>query len=183
MVEERPERSKIIGIDIDLCTGCRSCEVACSMRHDGNCGTEYSRVKIQAWGEISVYVPVVCQHCEDPPCEIACPTKARKRVEETGAMVTDADLCVGCRSCIYACPFGAPSLHPVRKRIITCDLCDGDPDCAKVWTAEAIRYIEPGKNALKKKRLYASQYARRFAPAKEKKESGRVGAGIDVRKL
>lgn len=149
---------KIITIDPDLCTGCRSCEMVCSLGHDEVCSPLLSRITISQWGEISAYVPIVCQHCEDPVCETACPTKARKRVPETGAMITDEKVCVGCKSCIYACPFGAPSVNPLTGKAMTCDLCDGDPQCVMVCTPGALQFTKSERASLEKKRRIASQF-------------------------
>jgi len=55
---------KIITIDPDHCTGCRSCEMVCSLEHDRICGPLLSRITISQWREISANVPIVCQHCE-----------------------------------------------------------------------------------------------------------------------
>jgi Fe-S-cluster-containing dehydrogenase component len=52
--------------------------------------------------------------------------------EKTGAILVDADKCVGCGNCIDACPGRVPFLHPVTRKAIICDLCDGDPLCSKV---------------------------------------------------
>jgi len=148
---------RIIIIDSDLCTGCRSCEMACSLFHNESCGTVLSRIFISQWGEISANVPVVCQHCEHPACETACPTKARRRVYESGAMISDEKLCVGCKSCIYACPFGAPSINPLLGKAMTCDLCQGDPICAKVCSTGALHFTRAETASLEKKRRMAAQ--------------------------
>ena len=79
-----------------------------------------------------------------------CPTKARKRIPETGAVVTDEKWCVGCKSCIYACPYGAPSIHPVTRKTMTCDLCDGKPRCVETCTVGALSYSGDGKFSIKK---------------------------------
>ena len=155
-----PVSGKVLVADPDLCTGCRSCEMVCSLWHDEKCGPSYSRVQVAQWGEVRVNLPVVCQSCKDPSCEKACPTTARHRIELTGAVITDPLVCVGCKSCVYACPFGAPAVHPDNKRLMTCDLCDGDPECVKVCTTGALRYIDTGDIALKRKRGFGDHFAR-----------------------
>lgn len=149
---------EIIAIDPDLCTGCKSCEMVCSLSHDHMCGSLLSRITISQWGEIAAYVPIVCQHCQDPVCETACPTKARKRVPETGAMITDERVCVGCKSCIYACPFGAPSVNPLTGKAMTCDLCSGKPQCIMVCAPGALRFTKSERASLERKRRVASQF-------------------------
>lgn len=136
----------------DLCTGCQSCEMVCSLSHEKCSSSAYSRIRVEKWGEIAVYVPIVCQHCESAPCITICPTTARKRVGETGAVVTDGQWCVGCKSCIYACPFNAPNIHPVTRKTMTCDLCDGKPLCVEVCTAGALSYTSDGKLSYLRKR-------------------------------
>ena len=74
----------------DLCTGCQSCEMICSLSHEGVSSSSLSRIQIKKWGEIAVYMPIVCQHCSEAPCMAICPTRARKRVPETEAVVTDS---------------------------------------------------------------------------------------------
>lgn len=138
----------------DFCTGCQSCEMVCSLSHEKSSSSTFSRIRVEKWGEIAVYIPIVCQHCEDAPCITICPTLARKRVAETGAVITDDKWCVGCKSCIYACPFNAPSIHPVTRKTMTCDLCDGKPLCVDVCTVGALSYTSDGKLSFQRKRTY-----------------------------
>ena len=139
----------------ERCTGCQSCEMVCSLSHEGSCSSSLSRIRVKKWEEISVYMPTVCQHCEKPPCMEICPTGARKRVPETNMVVTDEKRCVGCKSCIYACPYSAPVLHPVTKRTMTCDLCNGLPLCTQVCTAGALSYKPEGDPSTEKRRAFA----------------------------
>ena len=88
-----------ISIIPERCTGCQSCEMVCSLSHEGSCSSSLSRIRMKKWEEISVFMPIVCQHCEKPPCMDICPTGARKRVPGTDAVVTDEKRCVGCKSC------------------------------------------------------------------------------------
>jgi Fe-S-cluster-containing dehydrogenase component len=77
-------------------------------------------------------VPHLCVQCEDYPCVESCPFKALSVSEKTGAVLTDETKCTGCGTCIDACPGKIPHLHPSRKRILICDLCDGKPECVKI---------------------------------------------------
>jgi carbon-monoxide dehydrogenase iron sulfur subunit len=142
----------------ERCTGCQSCEMVCSLSHEGSCSPSLSRIHMKKWEEISVFMPIVCQHCEKPPCISACPTRARKRNAETGAVFTEQEQCVGCKSCLYACPYGAPVLHPVTKRTVTCDLCDGVPLCTQVCTAGALSYTPEGDSSMERKRALGKIY-------------------------
>jgi Fe-S-cluster-containing dehydrogenase component len=68
--------------------------------------------------------------------------------------VTDEKRCVGCKSCLYACPYSAPALHPVTKRTMTCDLCNGQPLCTQVCTAGALSYNPGGDFSTERKRTF-----------------------------
>lgn len=156
----------------ERCTGCQSCEMVCSLSHEGSCSSSLSRIQMKKWEEISVFIPIVCQHCEKPPCVAICPTCARKRDPETGAVITDEKRCVGCKSCLYACPYSAPVLHPVTKRTMTCDLCQGQPLCAQVCTTGALSYLSEGNLSMERKRAFAQTFlhsihssVKKFGPA------------------
>ena len=105
-------------VDLGRCVGCQTCTIACKMEnglppgtlwrtvHDVESGT-YPRVR-------RTFVPLTCMHCADPPCHDACPTTAT-RVREDGIVWIRDDICIGCGSCVVACPYQARHLVP-RER-------------------------------------------------------------------
>ena len=96
-------------IDLKRCIGCYACQLACKAEHGTPPGVYYARVLKKEDGEYPMVrqfaLPVLCNHCEDPPCVAACPTGASVKWEEDGIVDIDHDLCVGCRSCMMACPY------------------------------------------------------------------------------
>jgi Fe-S-cluster-containing hydrogenase component 2 len=148
----------------DLCTGCKSCEMVCSLSHEGVASPSLSRIQVRTWGEIAVSMPMVCQHCTDAPCITICPTRARKRVPETQAVITDPLWCVGCKSCIYACPYAAPVIHPVQHKTMTCDLCGGEPLCVKVCTVGALSYTSQETISEDRRKLFARRFVQAYRP-------------------
>ncbi len=148
-----------IAILPDNCTGCHCCEMACSLSHEGVSCSAFSRIRVKKWPEIATFIPIVCQHCSDAPCMKICPTRARQRVPETGAVITDTKWCVGCKSCIYACPYAAPVIHPERKRTMTCDLCGGKPLCVDACTVGALSFTSDGRFSMEKKLAFAKKFA------------------------
>ncbi|MEM2907819.1 MAG: 4Fe-4S dicluster domain-containing protein [Candidatus Hadarchaeales archaeon] len=115
---------------INTCTGCRTCELACSFRHERTFNPEKSRIRVTRT-EYGISYPVVCHQCSRPPCAKACPTRAITKNLESGLVYIDESLCVGCGLCVEKCPFGTITLHPDKKVAIKCDLCGGDPSCIK----------------------------------------------------
>jgi Fe-S-cluster-containing hydrogenase component 2 len=98
---------------------------------------------------ICLSAPIICEQCDPAPCKNVCPTKAIARDAKTCALLVDPDKCIDCKECIWACPFGAIT---IRKGIaVKCDLCDGQPECAKVCIPGAIRYADLGYSAMVKK--------------------------------
>lgn len=113
------------------CTGCRRCEIACSQRHEEKIWPEASRVRVFMLIP-GVEIPHLCAQCIDYPCVESCPVTALSVNKETGAVRIDRETCTSCGQCIDACPGTIPFLHPGDEKIVICDLCDGDPACAKV---------------------------------------------------
>ena len=120
--------------DPKLCSGCRLCEIICSLHHEGRIWTEASRVRVFMLVP-GIEVAHVCAQCSDYPCVEACPVTALSVDEITGAVIVDQNACTGCGTCIDACPGKIPYLHPSTNKALICDLCGGDPECAKICTA------------------------------------------------
>ncbi|MFQ6075160.1 MAG: 4Fe-4S dicluster domain-containing protein [Candidatus Bathyarchaeia archaeon] len=135
-------------VDPDKCTGCRTCEVACSMRHFWECNPTRSMIKViryEKQGEYFVSIPVVCQQCETPMCKGVCPVNAIHQDPKTGAYVVNQDVCMGCRLCVIACPVSGISIDPEANIAVKCDLCGGDPLCARFCANGAITYVRRDK--------------------------------------
>jgi Fe-S-cluster-containing hydrogenase component 2 len=115
----------------ERCTGCNSCSLACSFVHEGYCSLVRSRILIDRDEERAIYKPRVCIQCEEVPCIEACPAGALAQDESTGAIKWDGERCVHCHLCEEACPYGG--IHFVEgDKLLICDLCGGDPLCAKI---------------------------------------------------
>ncbi len=71
--------------------------------------------------------------------------------------MVDYDLCIGCRSCVAVCPFGAMSFDTVGKKVIKCDLCDGEPICASFCDVKALDYVDARRLGGSKKREAAKR--------------------------
>jgi carbon-monoxide dehydrogenase iron sulfur subunit len=131
---------KVLFIDYQKCTGCRACEALCSLHHYGEVNPARAHIRVMKSFEGVVDLPLTCQQCEDAPCEKACLVGAISRNRDTGAMLIDQSRCIGCRICIYTCPFGAIHIDPVTCETSKCDLCNGDPQCITFCVTGALRY-------------------------------------------
>jgi carbon-monoxide dehydrogenase iron sulfur subunit len=133
---------KFIVSDPEECTGCRICEYVCSAVKENGFNPLLSRIRTIRM-EPTFNMSIACRLCEDPTCVKACPTKALYRDEETGVIRLDEEKCNGCAWCIETCEFGVIALHPTKKTIIVCDLCDGDPKCVLYCPKEALSFKTP----------------------------------------
>ena len=133
---------KVLVIDAEKCDGCRKCETACSLQHTGTENPDRSRIRILTWEQIGLHVPIACQSCVRPFCTEVCPAKACHKDLKTNKVVIDKDKCIGCKTCIIACPFGVPRFDHVERVTIKCDFCDGDPECTKSCEPKAIQYMD-----------------------------------------
>ena len=122
---------RILTSEPDLCTGCRICELICSLGKTGELNIYRARIKIVTRDELGIFIPVICRHCVKPACLSACPVpEAMVRDEQTGAVCIIEENCIGCRECVDTCPFGAIQLDP-EGNPLKCDLCGGDPLCVR----------------------------------------------------
>ena len=123
--------------DSSKCTGCKTCQVACKETHRLPLDNLYRRVYNYAGGGwtqnangtyipqdiFSYHVSIACNHCADPACVANCPTNAMAKDPETGIVTSDHDVCIGCKTCVGVCPYGAPSLDQEAGYVIKCDMC------------------------------------------------------------
>ncbi len=116
------------------CLGCGICEFVCSAVKEKKLDPAFSRIRQVNFEPIGS-MAIACLLCENPPCVVACPRDALQK-EEKGAIRVDEYKCNGCGWCIHACKFGAITLHPTKKVVMTCDLCDGDPECVELCPFE-----------------------------------------------
>lgn len=119
-----------MAIDLTRCFGCHACEVACKVANNNPAEISFNRV--HTVGEIGssevvefdtasgtypncslTFLPVNCQHCGNPACVEVCPTGATAKDADTGIVTVNSELCIGCESCVKACPYeGVRTLVP-----------------------------------------------------------------------
>ena len=140
-------------IDLDKCTGCDSCTIAC--KSENNTRPETSPMPFKSNGgvlpdhvsyrwvvkrEAGVYpqptvtfVTSACNHCQHPACLASCPvsdvadshneSNAIFKRIEDGIVLINQDVCIGCSNCIHACPYGAPQFNTVSAKVEKCTFC------------------------------------------------------------
>ena len=140
--EEEETKKEQVWIHIDplRCSGCRLCEVACSLKHENIIWPEASRIRVFEFIP-AINIPTTCAQCPDYPCVKACPTDALSVDEDTGAVLVNEEKCIRCGLCIKACPGDIPRIPRGKPSVVICDLCGGEPECVKVCH-------EAGYNAL-----------------------------------
>jgi anaerobic carbon-monoxide dehydrogenase iron sulfur subunit len=146
-----------IDVNPDGCTGCRECEMVCSLHHFGECNPELAAVRVvrnEGQG-LAEPVPLVCQQCDEPACAEACPQDAVSKADDSGVIHIDPDICTGCGECTSACPAGCIFLNADETTAIACDLCDGDPQCVPMCHSASLRLLraESENNAARVNRL------------------------------
>ena len=111
---------KKIIIDFSKCIGCHTCELVCSLSHEGVVNLTLARIHVinLNW----IMVPMNCRHCEDAPCIDVCPTNALYH-DRDGAVMLAEDKCIGCFMCAMACPYGIPRFNEITGVMFKCDLC------------------------------------------------------------
>lgn len=139
--------NRFILTDPEKCIGCRTCEVACMMSHQSSATPEAftSRIRVvkgepspQPWAAISVKMRparMSARRGHSPCC---------------GSWLVEQARCIGCKSCMVACPFGAMQVRVVGDRVqaLKCDLCmhrEGGPACVEACPTHALRCIDPAR--------------------------------------
>lgn len=114
-------------MDLDRCTGCRACVLACRIENELSAEAPWRRVTTfnerRAPGLPVLHYSMACNHCVDPPCAAACPARAISKDPASGAVTVDEARCLGCRYCSWICPFDAPR-HDARRGVMRkCTFC------------------------------------------------------------
>ena len=130
-----------LAIDLDTCVGCQACVTACKGWNDQGAGLSDQQpfgadpsgvflnrvhsyeVQPEAGSAQLVNFPRSCLHCEDAPCVTVCPTGASYKRAEDGIVLVNADDCIGCGLCAWACPYGARELDQEQGVMKKCTLC------------------------------------------------------------
>lgn len=113
-------------VDLRKCIGCQACTVACAQENRLPVGQHRTHVPVYEVdgpaGPSQAVLPRLCNHCDDPPCMPVCPVDATFKTPE-GAVVVDADQCVGCGYCVQACPYEARFLDHETGTANKCTFC------------------------------------------------------------
>ncbi|MBN2185895.1 MAG: 4Fe-4S dicluster domain-containing protein [Dehalococcoidia bacterium] len=143
---------KRVYVKEEACIGCHLCEVYCQLQHARSKDIikalrketphPLPRLRVEEKGVVSFSVR--CQQCDEAPCVQACITGALARNPVSSLIEIDPERCIGCWTCLLACPLGAIKQDIEQKKVLKCDLCQGEeiPVCVANCPNEALVYVE-----------------------------------------
>ena len=162
-------------VDNRKCIGCHACTVACKSEHDVPVGVNRTWVKQVEKGTFPntrrVFSVTRCNHCTDAPCVTICPTEALFKRED-GIVDFNNDRCIGCKSCMQACPYDALYIDPETSTAAKCNYCAHrvdiglEPACVNVCPEHAIISGDMENPATEISQLIAKQQVKTRKPEK-----------------
>ena len=139
-------------LDLNKCTGCQACQMACIMENEIPLTRSWRHVVTFNSGNLPdlpvFYLSLACHHCTEAPCMEYCPAMAYHRDTESGAVILNSDLCIGCTYCSWVCPYDAPQFINTKGVMEKCTFCvdrlsEGkDPACVTLCPTEALQLEE-----------------------------------------
>jgi len=139
-------------VDYDKCMGCGLCQVYCQTEHSQTKDIikahkrenprSSPRVQVERWN--GDWLAVQCRHCTEPWCVYSCLTGAMSKDPVSGIVTSDPEKCIGCWTCILACPYGVLSRDMAQHVVLKCDLCPDHeiPVCVANCPNEALTLVE-----------------------------------------
>jgi carbon-monoxide dehydrogenase iron sulfur subunit len=158
-------------VNVERCIGCGRCKIECAVAHSESKDLAEAmheeprpkpRVMVEPIGQYSA--PLQCRHCEDAPCVAVCPSRALKKAGTGEPVLFERELCIGCKQCIMACPFGVVTMDRDGKHVLKCDLCVSrlelgqQPACAAACHTDALTYKTPDELAAEKREKTLRDY-------------------------
>jgi Fe-S-cluster-containing dehydrogenase component/DMSO reductase anchor subunit len=145
----QPGQQYAFEVDLDRCSGCKSCVSACHSLNgldDGEAWRDVGLLVSDDWRHpFQQTVTTACHHCVDPGCLNGCPVLAYDKDPLTGIVRHLDDQCIGCQYCVMKCPYDVPKYSAKRGIVRKCDMCHSRltvgeaPACAQACPHEAIR--------------------------------------------
>lgn len=136
--------------DMSACIGCKVCQIACKDINGLEVGLDYRNVEYFEEGKFPnpkfYYMSMSCNHCGEPKCVPVCPVEALSKDKETGLVLHDKELCIGCQACVAACPYEAIHYKEEEEKVGKCDGCislfkkDEKPACVTGCLARVLDF-------------------------------------------
>lgn len=137
-------------VDLTRCIGCHACYTACKAENRTPLRTDWRQVIMRERGTypnpVREFISMACNHCLEPACLKSCPVGAiTKRFD--GVVLIDQARCIGCRYCMFACPYGAPRIDTLTSKVTKCTMCvhrlDAglQPACVETCLTGALQFV------------------------------------------
>lgn len=147
-------------IDLDACSGCKACVAACHNLNGLEEGELWRNVGLLTGGEPEQpqiqHITSACHHCLEPACMLGCPVNAYEKDAATGIVEHLDDQCIGCKYCMFTCPYDVPSYSPSKGIVRKCNMCidrlrvNEAPACVASCPNQAIKIRNVSKEAIQK---------------------------------